>query len=700
MTLFVRLLLLISGCLAGSQGCILQATELVLDGDLHHLRIDAPREWSEFAETPETDYLENRFEARRNESEYALRIRQQDIKQTWRVVLNGNELGRLRSDEDDMVVYLPIPAGTLKSGENVLRIEQDLSRRATPDDVRIGEVVLEDRAVHEALAESGVTIEVVDEDSGRPTPARITVLNDAGALQTFSAGSNDGLAVRPGLAYTVSGRAELRLPAGEYSVYAGRGFEYSLASAKVRLMVGETEHLVLSIRREVPTDGWVASDTHIHTVTHSGHGDATLSERIVTLAAEGVELPIATDHGVYVDYEQMARKLGARQFFTPVVGSEVTTPAGHFNIFPVGPDAQPPDPASPDWSVTFDQIYRTPEVKAVILNHARDLHGPTRPFGPELFNAAVGENLEGWPIGFNAMEVINSGATQTEVMRLFRDWMALLNRGRMIVPVGSSDSHDVGRHFVGQGRTYIRLEDGNPGALNVDQAVNNFLQGRVRVSYGLLTEITVNDKYGSGELAATPGDEVKVSVRVLGPHWTTADLISLYSNGTLLREIAIDSESRNDLPRGVIWSGEWNIPKPRHDVHLVAIATGPGIDGLYWKTAKPYQPDSPDWESRVVGGSGAVWLDVDGDGRRTSAYEYARGLYSETAGDFTALVDQLSRFDQAVASQAAHMIQSKSGPGWRDQVQRQLGAAAPAVRAGFDDYVKAWRENQSAQAVQ
>ena len=699
MTRFVRLVLLTSICLAGSHGAILQAAEAVLDGDLHHLRIDAPREWSEFPQTPEADHLEIRFKARQNLSEQSLRLRQQDVKQAWRVVLNGNELGRLRRGEDDMVVYLPVPAETLKSGENVLRIEQDLSRRAAPDDVRVGEVILEQRAVDEVLAESGVTVEVVDGDTGRPTPARITVLNSVGALQTFSTRSIDGLAVRPGLAYTLSGRAEFGLPAGEYTVYAGRGFEYSLASTTLRLKLGQTERLTLSIRREVPTAGWVASDTHVHTVTHSGHGDATLGERIVTLAAEGIELPIATDHGVHVDYQQTASELGARRFFTSVVGNEVTTPAGHFNVFPVSEDAVPPNPTSLDWAVTFDRVHRTPGVKAVILNHARDLHGNTRPFGPELFNAAVGENLDGWPIGFNAMEVIHSGATQTDVMRLFRDWMALLNRGRMIVPVGSSDSHDVGRHFVGQGRTYIRLEDRDPGALNVEQAVNSFLQGRVRVSYGLLTEISVNDKYGSGELATTPGDEVKVSVRVLGPHWTAADRITLYANGTPLRETAIDLGSRNDRPRGVIWSGEWNIPKPRHDVHLVAIATGPGIDGLYWKTAKPYQPDSPDWESRVVGCSGAVWLDVDGDGRRTSAYEYARRLFSETEGDPAALVSGLSGFDQAVASQAFHLLQSRIGPGWWNQVQEQLSGDAPTVKVGFEHYLKAWRDNQSARTA-
>ena len=84
------------------------------------------------------------------------------------------------------------------------------------------------------------------------------------------------------------------LPAGEYTVYAGRGFEYSLASQAIAVSVGKQAHLAMAIRREVPTEGYVACDTHVHTLTHSGHGDATVEERMITLAAEGIELPIAT----------------------------------------------------------------------------------------------------------------------------------------------------------------------------------------------------------------------------------------------------------------------------------------------------------------------------------------------------------------------------------------------------------------------
>ncbi|MGH7128705.1 MAG: CehA/McbA family metallohydrolase, partial [Planctomycetaceae bacterium] len=450
----------------------------------HHLRIDGPREWSSFPETPEADRLDVTFTARRNDAEWTLRLRQQDVKQGWTVRIGDRELGRLVRDENDMVVYFAVPAGALADGENTLRIEQQARGRASPDDVRVGEIMLEDRPVRDVLSAATVEISVLDADSNEPLPARITIVDADGALHTPGAESNGHLAVRPGIIYTSTGEAQFGLPAGRYTIYAGRGFEYSLDSATITLSAGETVTKTLSLRREVSTPGYVACDTHVHTLTHSGHGDATVEERMITIAAEGIELPIAADHNRHVDHEPFARAMGVRRHFTPVIGNEVTTPVGHFNIFPVEAGAAVPDHTAKDWPTIFASIHRTPGVKVVILNHARDLHSGVRPFGPAWHNAVVGENLKGWALRANAMEIINSGATQTDPMRLVHDWMAMLNRGRFLTPVGASDSHDVARHFVGQGRTYIRCDDRDPGHIDVEQAVSNFLQGRVMVSYG------------------------------------------------------------------------------------------------------------------------------------------------------------------------------------------------------------------------
>ena len=668
----------------------------VVEQKLLHLRSGAEREWSEFPETPAGQRLDAKFSSRKNSAEQTLLVRQQDVKQVWNVLLNGTRLGELVRDENDMVVTFAIPASTLIDGENALRIESPSSSKAASDDIRVGQIAIQERPVSETLREATVEVEVVDADTKKPLPSRITVLDANGAMQTLGAASNDHLAVRPGMAFTSTGRAIFGVPAGRYTIFAGRGFEYSLARAEISLSAGEVAKQTLSIRREVPTEGYVACDTHVHTLTHSGHGDATIDERMITLAGEGIELPIATDHNQHIDYETIANKLAVRSYFTPVIGNEVTTTRGHFNIFPVKADGRVVDHKQTDWRTIFDDIDRTPGVKVKILNHARDLHSGLRPFGPAQHNALVGENLDGWPLRFNAMEVVNSGATQTDPLRLFHDWMGLLNRGLNMTPVGSSDSHDVGRHFVGQGRTYIRCNDQDPGHLDIDEAVNNFIQGRVMVSYGLLAELTVNDKYRSGETASTGDDEVRVDVRVLGPHWVRASQVQLFSNGHVIREAVIPPEADSQLPLGVKWSGGWTIPKPRHDVHLVAIATGPGVDGLYWRTAKPYQPVSPVWGPRVIGCSGAVWVDADKDGRRTSARDYAERLVAASDKDVNKLIESLSMYDEAVASQAAHLLRTSGLSLQSELLLAALKSASPATQAGFRAYAEAWRENEIA----
>src|SRR5262249_28143902 len=201
------------------------------------------------------------------------------------------------------------------------------------DDIRVGEIAIDDRPRATVLSEATIDLTVTEAD--RPVPCRITVVNSRGALLSTGAGSDGHLAVRPGVIYTGDGHARFGLPAGDYTVYAGRGFEYGIASVAVSLKPGEVVTKKLSIRREVPTPGYVACDTHVHTLTHSGHGDATVDERVLTLAGEGVELPIACEHNLQVDYHAAAVKRCVSRYFTPVIGNEVTTTVGHFNIFPV-----------------------------------------------------------------------------------------------------------------------------------------------------------------------------------------------------------------------------------------------------------------------------------------------------------------------------------------------------------------------------
>ena len=363
-----------------------------LTSRMHHLRAPGPREWSEFPEVPEGPSLRLTFQAAANKTERCLRLRQRDVKESWRVVLNGKPLGRLDQDENEMTIWLSIPAATLVDGDNTLVIEQT---NRVVDDVMVGHVAIVDRPRKEVLNEGTVEIEVVDAVGEVAIPCRLTILDAAGSLATVGAKSKSGLAVRPGVVYSVSGTATFGLPAGEYTVYAGRGFEYGIDSVRLTLRPGDSVRKRLSIRREVVADGFISCDPHIHTLTGSGHGDATLDERIATLAGEGIDLAIATEHNRQDDWKPVASRHGVQHRFTPIVGNEVTTDLGHFNVFPLAAGGPVPDHRVKDWPTLFSGIDAASAGKSVvILNHARDRHKGFAPFGMERHVSLAGENLD------------------------------------------------------------------------------------------------------------------------------------------------------------------------------------------------------------------------------------------------------------------------------------------------------------------
>src|SRR5262249_2951317 len=156
---------------------------------------------------------------------------------------------------------------------------------------------------------------------------------------------------------------------------------------------------------------------------------------------------------------------------------------------------------------------------------------------------------------------------QSDVMLVYRDWFGLINHGLRLTPVGASDSHDVSRYILGQGRTYIRANDLDPSAIDVSEACRNLLAGRALVSMGLLCEITVDGQHGPGDVVAAPGD-IEVTARVLGPRWTQLAQVTLFANGIKIREAEIREPTRGAIEK---WKGTWRLPKFKHDVFLAAV---------------------------------------------------------------------------------------------------------------------------------
>jgi hypothetical protein len=618
------------------------AADVILEARTLHLGRPGSYEWEEFKDRPvDGERLERRFQAAANASEQALRLWHSNVKLNWTVKLNGKRLGILTTAETPMETVLAIAPGLLVEGENILTLDAPPSL----DDIEIGPVLLTPEPVKQFLSAASLHVQVTDASQASPIPCRLTLTRPDGTLQPLLASPEGAVAARTGVVYTRDGRAVISVPAGDYVLHAGRGFEWSVATQKLTVKAGDASKVALTIKREVDTQGWIAADSHIHTLTHSGHGDATMDERMLTIAGEGIELAISTDHNHPTDYAPAAASTGTASAFTPVIGNEVTTKHGHFNAFPIQPGAPLVDVAEQDWSRLIPAIRRTLGVQVITLNHPRDLHSGFVPLGGLHFNPKTGKHRDAEAMQIDAMEVITSAAMQSDVHLLFRDWFALLNRGHRLAAIASSDSHDVNRFILGQGRTYVAAKDDRPAGLDLDEIWRSYHEGRLLVSLGLLTTLKVDERFGVGDLATGLGSTLRVEIRVHGPSWVQADHLALYANGLLIREEKLSANHQPGEKAKVIWE----LPKAAHDMHLIAIATGPGIKEAFWEIPRPYQPSSKTFTSRVIGATNPVWIDADGDGKFESAFAIAQRVLREAGGDSSRVNRQ--NLDQAVQTQ-------------------------------------------------
>ncbi len=631
----------------------------ILTAITHHIGNNDKPEWKDFttvkAEHP--SFLKLKFDVTKPIDKLTLEVRSGGVGDAWKVILNHKELGELKKGEAAQAQYFKLPADLVKKAGNSLSIEC----ANVEDDIFVGPIVLHHRPYSEVLRLAKVTVRVRDVD-GQGLPCRITVTRlrepkkkdeKEEELVELLAEETNTTALRRGLFYTLDGRAEFNVPAGKYRIYATRGFEYGVASSTIELAPAARERVELTVEHEVDTTGYLAADTHIHTKTYSKHGDASVEERLVTIAGEGVEVAIATDHNHHTDYRPVARKLGARNEFFSVIGNEFTTMLGHFNAFPIEKDAKPAPWTSRSWTKLIQALRATPGVRVIICNHPRRPKSDEEAFNNIDLNPLSGESEKPYgpeTLGIDAVEVLNGKGLHEDWGLTFQDWFGLLNRGYRLAAVAGSDSHTV-EGIVGQTRTYVRSTVEDVKRLDPQEIADSFLRGRLLLSLGLLADVKVDGRFLVGDLATGLKESMEVEIKVSGPRWSRADSVTLFLNGTPVRKEALPPTSEV-----VKYQATWRIYTPPHDAHLVVIASGPPITAPYWALAQ---------EKRYsLGATNPIWIDADGDGRFESARDYAARLVREHGRDLSQLQAGLAGYDEAVAFQVASIL--------RHQVQAEL----------------------------
>ena len=602
---------------------------VVIDAQYHHLGDSEVEDWDGVAkEAGGFDYTRT-FTAARNPGPVTLLVRHRDVNSGWSLEINGQAVAILETESAEDDFYYEVPTGTLVDGENTLKLVPGfaISDESNDDDIAFGHVRLYLKSLRDVLGLQVLRVKVVDRQTGEAVPCRLTITNPSGERPELFYTEPASVAVRDGLLY-LHGLAKLELAKGDYRVVASRGTEWSRDIAEVSV-ANEVVEVALSIEREVETPGFVAADTHIHTLQFSGHGDASADERMMTLAGEGIEFPVATDHNHNLDYQPFQERMELNGFFTPVVGNEVTSTNGHFNAFPLNPDDEVPIYQESDW-VKMVKDMRDKGAVVVTLNHPNWPDVKTGPFGVFNLNRATGDREWGSDFTFDAMELVNSTVNTPDPLFLFHDWFALLNRGERIFAVGVSDSHTVGDP-VGQGRTYVRSSSDDPGNLNIEELCRNIRDGRCSVSLGIITDITIDGEYSSGDLVTVRQSSVAVDLRVQAPSWVTPTNALVFLNGDLVAQQAVPTE------RGTVTDAtvSFKLPVTGIDAHLVCVVLGEPVADASWKTLNDY----------TLAATNPVFLDVNGDKQYASPRESARRVLKSLGGDKLALwhaVDILS----------------------------------------------------------
>ncbi len=615
----------------------------VLHAGMAHLGNDATPEWPEAAAQPDHSHLLTvGFEATADDGERALEIRTRHVDGDWAIAVNGTEVGRLIRGADLQTKVYPLPGGLLLDGANELTIQ--IGR--VGDDITVGEIRLLDRSFRAIHDIRPLRVQVRDLD-GAPLQARLTVVRADGSRAPLYYGQQSTTPVRDGFAYTdANGAATLEIVAGEVRIWASRGMEWGIAEAAVTVGGGDNS-VELQFGRELDTPGFVSIDTHLHTFTFSGHGDASLDERLMTLAGEGLDIAVATDHNHQTDYAPRQAELGLDDAYLTIVGNEVSTPVGHFNAFPMSAGGPLPVHDSEDWH-GLARGMREAGAQVVILNHPRWPDFDRGPFGKNSLDPSTGVFANGLQLPVDAIELFNSTVVETPWRSVLTDWFGLLNHGTLVRGVGTSDSHTV-IDPAGQGRTYVACANEKPSDADVDAICAEMRRGNSTMSQGLYLEVEVAG-LGPGSLAPAPETAIDVVIRAACASWASVERLEVWVDGELLQEFT-EIPPSNGKPTDFAIPLPVNLPA--HDCWVVVVAEGPKPEGAWWYTL----------QHELSAVSNPIFLDRDGDGRWSSPKRTAELLLETFDGDPAGLMEAAAKHDAAVRSQLDLLLQIHKSAG-------------------------------------
>ena len=370
-----------------------------------------------------------------------------------------------------------------------------------------------------------------------PLPVRVQVIPAAAvATPPASFGVRSEVNGRLLSEFALQGEAQLRVPVGSHRVVVSRGYEWELVDQTVTIAAGKTTEVRAALTHSVDSSGVMCADFHIHSF-YSADSSDPVETKVKSAIADGLEIPISSEHEWIIDFQPIVQRLGMTAFAFGMPSEEFTTFAwGHFGIIPMQPRPEQVNNGAVPWigkkpTEVFHNIAELPERPVLIINHPRSstFQGYFEAAGFDRSTATGDPDL--WSDEFGAIEVFNDGDLEENRSKSVADWFAILNHGRKVWAVGSSDSHRYRSSPVGYPRTCLRFGHDDPTLLSAEKVRDALRSGDAVVSGGLYMTVTGPGGVRPGGTIPAASGTQSFQIVVQSPKWLTAKRLEIIVDG-------------------------------------------------------------------------------------------------------------------------------------------------------------------------
>jgi hypothetical protein len=523
----------------------------------------------------------------------------------------GRPIDQIETDEGGAFLA-KLPPGTY--GYTVMADDR-LATPVAPIQIAAGEQT----GVHVQLAAPATLVISAIDDLGRHAPAKVMLVgrfdpaNQGKDPRTFLYSLPLGEGRRPTAFdgtnrflerawWTKDGRVQAQVRPGTYDLVVSRGPEYELVTRPVTLRAGAFTTEQVALTAAFNSDGWVAGDFHLHAQPSTDSG-VSIEDRVISCAAEGLEVAVSTDHNYITDYAPVIASSGLDPWLLGIPGMELTTfEMGHYNAYPLRVDPGSTRGGEFVWAKQppqrlFDQLreLQTDRRTGIIqVNHPRQsvlgyfaqffvdpstaepytptgILGVFAPYGDEFaagnfsYDFEAIELLTGTRIedvhSFVAPDPLPPGpfpdpqpipghvvldpSGRPKFPGVVETWFTMLDRGHRATGMGVSDSHAVFAEEPGYARTMLFVGEGRdkPGAFTRDDVIGAIRRHRAITTNGPLLEMFA----GGGMIGDTvTGRNIDVRVRVRAPSWAKVNRLVVYANSVAIAERAIPAAQGTD----------------------------------------------------------------------------------------------------------------------------------------------------------